>query len=252
MKKKHNRGFTLVELAFVVLLLATLGLILFGTVNGLIRSRRMILEAREGRKVAERVFTQMTRELENHVSVPLLRADITQDTDPKAPETFDALFLFGQHRDVPFRSIITNGSADSIRFVSRGTGLDLGGGVRTSGDIEVEYRLEEISDPQALSLLPKRTWVEKNQNSRWVLVREEIPSGTRNIKFLKERRVVIPISDAVVSFQVRYRHKKKWSVNWEGELDDFPDLVEIELGIRTERTIEFYKTAVALQREILD
>jgi type II secretory pathway pseudopilin PulG len=224
-RAQNESGLTLVELAVVTVLLSLLGLVVFGTLSGMLRTRTTIFASREGQRSAERVLAQMTKELGNIALTELLRADLSQSEDIPKKDDFDSLYVYGINIQKGGKDL------DTLRFVSRGSGESIGGVVRNPGDVEIEYRIEEI-------------------DQKLTLVREELPAGIRNINQLKTRRLLLPLATGVEGLNFRYRYDRKWTEGWEGELDDFPDMIEIELTVQTEQGRQAYTTAVAIPRTV--
>jgi prepilin-type N-terminal cleavage/methylation domain-containing protein len=238
-ERSSERGFTLIELAFVSLLLALLSSVIYGSVITMVRTKNALEERRLSERTAQALLTRIGRELENRQSEPLRpvndEAQRGASSETQADEDGDleaVTLLLG-------RSKRSGGvDADSIRFTTLGSAVasDLG----NPGLVEVEYRLETLDD----------RFMNPNTPRTFALVREEVPSAVEDKRVLEERRFRAILSDRVRALQFRYRYNRRWVNQWSAKRETLPDAVEITLSLATESGgSDTYRTAVLLYRQ---
>ena len=226
---KGQSGFTLVELVIVSALLGVLFLVLYGALNGIIRSKRSIEGARSGDRVAQFVFSRMAVELRNYVEEPLTSLALAGRSGPG--RSTNQAFMLGVNSE------LGDFDADSIRFVSSNVGQMVFGGFPNRGLVEIEYKLEEDNDSLA-------------EEAVSTLIREEIPSGIADIDLVKSRKIRFPISERVKGLNFRYLSAEQWYDNWPQRGEKVPDAVEISLVVaRDDQSNESYRTLIALRRK---
>lgn len=223
--KRPEAGFTLIEVAMVALLLALMSGILYGTLRSLKNTKAQIEARRTSTRTAQYVLQRMTRELTNR-----LEQELAQN-DPSAPK----VRFLGKNEK------IGEADADSIRFMSLGSGQVVYEGSTNFGAVEIEYRLSEAGEDDLIT-----TDAAENQ---LVLVRSEVPA-VDNKDIREKRRIVFPLSERISSLNFRYRRSGKWLDEWSEKRQGIPDAVEITIGITgANKSIEKFRTAVSLKRE---
>jgi prepilin-type N-terminal cleavage/methylation domain-containing protein len=234
----RERGFTLIELSFVALLLALLGSIIYGSITTLVRTKNVLESSRVAQRTAEAVMTRISKELENRYAQPLRsvdnerKASRTSGGDADDEITENSSLLIGRTRR------IQGVNADSIRLVTLGNpgSANLG----NPGLIEVQYSLSQINNPQVNSL---------GTGPLFSLIREEGPADVEDQRIFNSRTFRQVLSDRVRSLQFRYRFNKKWVNQWSTKRETFPDVVEITLGMAGDSGGDVtYRTAVSIYR----
>ena len=224
MSSHTERGFTLVELVVVSLLLALMASLVYGALSGISRTKFALESEREITRTAQYVLGRITRELSNIREEPLTPPDDGAEEE----DEFEAYLLGadGQIGGLP---------ADSMRFVSSGTGQVLFGGLQNSGSVDITYQL-----------------VQRGQNEL-ALVRIEQPAGDADKEQRKKQRIVFPLAENVTALNFRYRRRGKWLSEWTLRQSGIPDAVEITLQVRGDADrVETFRTAVSLHFERLE
>ncbi len=238
----QEKGFSLVELLMVTMLLAVMTSILYGTLTGIIRGKNLIEEQKSTTRVAQYVLGRMVRELSGRVREPLsdyvdeenAEEESIEATEENPAGTKGAEYLRGE-----------NGKkgqydSDKLRFVSSRAGQAYYGSLSNYGMVEVEYSLQDDPQSDKISL---------NDEKSLVLVRVEQPAGVKNTDIIKERIVRFPISENIVSLNFRYRKNGAWEDSWSEAQSILPEAVEISIKLKTDGgRVETYKTAVALRQ----
>lgn len=234
--RSYDSGFTLVELLFVALLLALLSAILYGSLEGIIITRKTIEERQQSTATARYVIERMTREIASRAAEPI--------SDPQGGENNNSQFQTVVRRYLSGKNLDAGSSdQDSLRFVSTSAAQAAMNGFPNAGLVEIEYRLEDLPDGS------KQPEFDDDLKS-YALVREEIPAGKDNKKEKEETktgRIVFPLADNVVGLNFRYLRDGTWTDAWDGSLARFPEAIEITLRLRESKgKIATFRTAVAV------
>ncbi len=220
--RKNTRGFTLVEVVIVTLLLAIIATILYRTLMSIQTSIKIIDNERSAGRTAQFVFSRLTQELSNRYQLPLSSEG-------------NSLFATGQPSVIGKNQESGKSALDSIQFITESVS-DITSG--NQGVVEILYTLKEDSerkDPE-------------DEYKNYILVREEIPWGVKDENTAKKRKISWPIAENVVSFNIRYFSQDSWQDEWTGPI--VPFAVSITLKVRGDGgKIETYKTAISLNRK---
>lgn len=224
-------GFTLLEIIVVTGLLVLMGGILFGTVGSFIRGRNLVLDGRDNQRTATLLFSRLNRELLSAVDEPI-NSEALESAGETSGNISSRRYLLGIDESG------AKADKDKIRFVSEGSGQAVIGGRNNFGRVEIEYKLVEPEDSPAVQLGEERSYM---------LVREEYPAGISDSEIYKKRKIVLPLADNVLSLNFRYRVAERWFDSWRGRRFGFPEVIEIELKLASERGgPETFKTAVTI------
>jgi len=228
-----ERGFTLVEMVAVSVLLSMLSLVLYGTLDGIIDARAAILNRGKAGATARIVMERMTREL-NGVVVGVTLSDNSAENQQDQGVTPGSSFS----RARTFFEGKSSGDKGSIRFVSSEVAQAAYGAFTNYGVVELSYRLLEDPDQEE----------KDSENPRFILVRDEIPGGIRNEKIIKDRKVTFPIASGISSLNFRFLNQEDWVSDWTEP--SIPQAVEITLGISNENgSTNTFRTAVAISKK---
>ncbi len=228
---KSERGFTLVEMVAVSVLLSMLSLVLYGTLDGIIDGRAAILNRSRSGATARIVMERMTRELNGIVfGITLSENDEEQQDGQGVTQgsSFSSARTFFEGK--------SNSGKGSIRFVSAEVAQAAYGTFTNHGVVEIRYRL--VEDPEQ----------EDSEDKSFILVREETPGGVRNEKITKERKVVFPLASGISSLDFRFLDNEEWQSDW--SQPSVPNAVEITLGVTDSNGAKnMFRTAVAVSQK---
>lgn len=258
----REHGFTLAEVAIVSVLLALLASLIYGSITGIMRTKKVLDEQRTVLSTAQYVMSRMTRELANRVEEPLSsekesarassagesggeqsgdgeeggEAGGEEEQAADQDEEFDVYLLGINRRD-------GDRDADSIRFVSSGGGQVVFQGAQNIGLVEISYEL----------LGGSTSMHDGNDSSRrtgFTLVRAERPAGKVDEKVRAARTIRFPMSERIESLNLRYRKRSKWLDEWSEKEEGLPEAVEISLTVSDDSgSSSNFRTAVPLTRE---
>lgn len=218
-ERDNEAGFTLIEMIAVAALLAMMLSILYGTMDGMVRSKQAVESQRITGSVTRLVFERLDKELSSRVAEEITAEDKGQE-DPNTPtfQGFQRTYFIGEDKKESQRD------ADSLRFVSA-TGAQAVYGARANyGYVEIKYSLVSPPDNQQIE-------APKDLPRPLALVREEVPAGVSNEDTRNKRKVVIPISDRIMSFNIRYLKGGSWAESWTNSRRGLPDAVEVSVGV---------------------
>ena len=237
----EERGFTLVEMALVALLLGIMATIMFGVLNGFKRTGDSVEDSRICERTARFVMTKLTREISSATSIPLFNN--TKNKNNAQSSMFSALgggmSVFEGKNDVK-----SNSDSDTLRFVASNGGQPVFGALQNAGPVEVTYYLAapENKDDQEFV----------NGRETFSLIREEYPV-TAEEKVREMRHIVYPLASRILGLNFRYLYDEKWSDEWLGNQSrTLPRAVEISLVIAQGTTggARLFKTAVSITQRI--
>jgi len=228
--RREDAGFTFVEVIVVTVLLAVLSLILFGSLDGIIRGREGLQDRSNSTNVARTVLERMSRELSNRALEPLSQNQNSGDGST-GNSTGSSLSNFGRRAFLEGSG--GNGGKDKLRFISSGTAQAAYGAFTNYGLVEIEYRLEK--DP-------------KGEDSEiFLLLREEKPVAITDQELANSKRVVFPLADNITALNFRFLENGAWKNSWNGVA--LPEAVEITLKVKGDNGLELpFRTAVAINQ----
>lgn len=239
-----EKGFTLVELVVVAVLLAMMSAILYSTINSILSSKSLVERQREVDREAQYILDRMVRELTSRVAIGLSVSSRKGSSDEKDTSTSGGSSLLtttaqpyieGNHKKN------SHSTADTIRFVSTGTGQSVVGGFSNAGLVEIRYSLEKRTDHSDEH--------PKDGLESMLLVREEYPADVDNEKIRKNRKVSLPLANDIVGLSFRYMKDSKWQQEWKNQYAKLPEAIEITLKIRgADEAVETYRTAVSISK----
>lgn len=224
----REKGFTLLELLFVSILLALMASVLYSSITGILLSREAIEDQRATTKVAQTIFTRLITEFSSIKA----NSKLTETKDCFSPCPIE-----GKNKG--------NGdnASDQIRFVSLNAAQAVAGAVGNYGEVEVSYKLKKNNR--------KNPFFEEDQDDNLkVLIREEIPAGIDDPKILKAKRITTPLAYNVTSLNFRYFKttilKQSWEDKWDRTRNSLPPVaIEITIGVKGGNgREEVFRTAV--------
>ena len=210
-----EKGFTLIELVIVSVLLSVLGSLLYGTINGVIQAKNIVEAEIEATSKAQFVIEKMGRELSSVIPT--------------------ALNLTNPNGTISLNNIAFLGQKDKITFNTTAGGQIINGKNNNYGTVQISYYLE----PESKEFGDKKTFN---------LIREEIPSGITDEKTVEIRRSSSTIVNSIEKVKFRFYSEENWADSW--DRPEVPEAVEILLLLKDiENSTKAYKTAYALRRQ---
>ncbi len=208
--RNSEKGFTLIELIIVSVLLAVLGGLLYGTINGVIQAKNIVEAEIEATSKAQFLLEKMGREL----------SSVNQGVLNIGGIISNIIFL---------------GQKDRITFNTSAGGQIINGQNNNYGSVQVSYYLESESK-------------EFSDKKTFKLIREEVPTGISDEKTVEMRKNISSVINSVEDIKFRFYSLENWADTW--EQPNLPEAVEILLLIKDiENTTKAYKTAYALRRQ---
>lgn len=221
MKRKNNcKGFTIIELIFVITILTIVITISYGSLTQILRTKQVLDDERDARATLNSILFRFSREFEMaKPDYPLPRAAISKVSG------WGTKWFIGESK-----ALAGSGNGDSIYFIVDKS--DLGGSGSTIQ--QVGYYVEE--DPEALGT--------------YILFREEVPYILPAEKAY-EKLVKFPIAKGVTSLMFRYydKNKREWSSDWgDTKRSDLPSVIEYSISLKTkDGTVASFKGSVPVQ-----
>ncbi len=228
---RNQSGLTLVELVVVAVLLALMSAVLFGTINGIIRSRNTVEQKRIIGRTARYVLGQIREDLRARVAEPVIGED---EKASGAGNPYQNTYMIGRRNETDQKN------ADTLTFVTQNLSAPGTNGTLLPGHSEVSYYLTSAS-----GTLPASGTENADQSLR--LIRDTVPAGTKNKKIRDERRSSFVIADNISGLRFRYLFSGKWSEQWLPGQARLPDAIEVTLDIGSAaQDSQRYKMLVAL------
>ena len=220
MKRSLQKGFTIIELIFVIAILTIVITVSYGSIGQILKTKQVLDNERDARAVLNAILFRFSREFEMaKPGYALLRAELSKQSG------WGTRWFIGEPKTNSGQS-----HGDSIYFILDQS--DLG----TSGStlLQVGYYVEE--DPKALGT--------------YVLYREEVPYK-RPAEKAYEKLSRYPIARNVTSLHFRYfdKNKKEWYEDWgTTQRSQLPSAIEYSISLKTpEGSIQSFTGAVAVQ-----
>ena len=214
---KSEKGFTLIELVIVSVLLSLLGSLLYSTINGIIQAKNIVEAEIEATSKAQFIIEKIGRELSS-----VIPSTLNLD-DPDNPDA-----------QISLNNVSFLGQKDRLSFNSAVGGQIVNGQNNNYGTVQISYYLE----PESREFSNKKTFQ---------LIREEIPSNITDKKTVEMRRTSVAIINSVEKIKFRFYSLETWEDSWENP--NIPEAVEVLFLIKDIKgNTKAYKTAYALRR----
>ena len=244
--RTHNeRGFTLLEMILVVSVLVVMMALNYEVLQGIIGSKQILDDRRDGMFIANSVLTRLSRELQLAVGENSGNYRIMQSCDSVSPvpaggttpgavptPTGPRVLLLGEEKNVG-----TNSRGDSLTFLASEAGQYVPDGGSHSGIVQITYRVEP--DPEQ----------PRSREPNFLLVRDEMPYRTQTDQACKAA-LRFPITKNLVGLEFRYFDKKanEWVDSWTDQRSfALPAMIQYRVSLRSGNgEIQTYTSAVAL------
>jgi type II secretory pathway pseudopilin PulG len=244
----HNRersesGFTLLEMTIVVSIMIIMMALSYEVLQGLITSKQILDDKRDGMFIANSVLTRLSRELQLSVGEQSLKR-ILPSCDNIAPQsasgpgpqptpTGPRQVIVGEEKSVGI-----NSRGDTLTFLAAEAGQYVPDGGSHSGVVQITYRVEPDPDQQRL------------QDPTFLLIRDEMPSRAQADLACKAA-LRFPITKNLVALEFQYFDKKanEWTTSWTDQRSlKLPDMIQYKISLRSPGgEITTYTSAVALR-----
>jgi hypothetical protein len=213
-----EHGLTLVEVIFALAILAFMVSVNYKILIGVIASRQLIDDRREGMYIANSVLTRLTHEIQLAVKQPLLppcgsaaSGGAVSQGGPGSPTGQPS--LFGE----------SGIGGTTLTFQAKDAGQHIPDGGTHAGLVQITYRV--VEDPEQKT----------RQGTGLLLVRDEIPN-TRPLADACKRALHFPITSNLVSLRFRFFDAKtnEWTDAWTAAQGNrLPKIIEFTVALRT-------------------
>jgi len=237
----NEQGFTLVELIVVTMLLGMLSAVLFGTINGILQSKRLVEEQSQFDRGAQYALGRIIDELSTRFPSPIvLNSDQEEDEEGGGSSLQSASTALQKQYMLGINKKDRDRQFDSLSFVSAKGGQAFYGAHENHGLVTITYVLKESKDTED----GKKSQL--SDPTSFVLVREETPS-VDNKETIEKQKIIFPLVRNVWSLNFRYLSDEEWLTSWGKGKVGFPAAIEITLVIGSdEKNLQKYRTAVAV------
>ena len=242
---QNEQGFTLLEMILVVSVLVVMMALNYEVLQGIISSKQILDDRRDGMFIANSVLTRLSRELQLAVGDAGGSHRIMQSCDsvspvPAAPTGPGAaptpagprVLLLGEEKNVG-----TNARGDSLTFLASEAGQYVPDGGSHSGVVQITYRVEP--DPEQ----------PRSEQQNFLLVRDEMPYRAQAAQACKAA-LRFPITKNLVGLEFRYFDKKanEWVDSWTDTRSfSLPAMIQYRVSLRSGNgEIQTYTSAIAL------
>lgn len=226
---KRQGGFTLLEVILAISILSIMLTLSYQVLTGILRSKQILDDKREGMYIANSLLTRIAKELQLTVKRPLLPGCESISSAPNPNQ--------GQSR-APYISTQTVDGGMSLSFIAQEAGQYIPDGGTHSGLVQITYR-------------PAKPPPEDDVQDKdiFYLIREEIPY-TKPLETACKNALRFPIANnlAQVSFKFYDARNRAWSDMWDAEnsrrlpsIIQFTAILQTPLGKR-----ETYTSAIKL------
>lgn len=221
-----QNGFTFLELVISIAILAMIMAVTYSSLSQIIRSKKLLDDARDSKAIADSILSRFTRELQLAFPDGAVMPPANKLTQPY-PGQPRVLGVSKPGRD--------NSFMDSITFLSLEGGQYLPDGGTHTGVVQITYRAEP--DP------------EDRSGQDVYLIRDEVPY-TRPYDVAYKKRMTFPITKSLVSLSFRYYDSKteSWVSTWgEPPRTWIPAVIKFTIKIRSPLgKIDEYSTSIFL------
>lgn len=242
-RRVHSEGgFTLLEMAIVVSVLVVMMALNYEVIQGIITSKQILDDRRDGMFIANSVLTRLSRELQLAEgdqrgkriipSCDNLPAPAQSGAAPQPTPAGPRIILIGEEKNVG-----TNSRGDSLTFLASEAGQYVPDGGSHSGVVQITYRVEP--DPEQ----------QRSREPTFLLIRDEMPYRAQADQACKAA-LRFPITKDLISLEFQYYDKKanEWVTSWTDQRSfKLPDMIQYRVSLRTPNgEIQTFTSAVAL------
>ncbi len=212
LSRRVSGGFTFLELVVSIAILAMIMGVTYSSLSQIIRSKKLLDDARDTKAIADAILVRLTREFQLAFPDGALMPPPDNLTQPY-PGQPRVLGTAKQGGD--------NISLDSISFLALEGGQYLPDGGAHTGVVQITYRAEPDPDDET--------------GKKIFLIRDEVPY-TRPYEAAYKKRMTFPITHNLVSLKFRYFDSKteSWVEEWgQPPRTWVPAIIKFTLEIRS-------------------
>lgn len=227
--RQQEQGFTLMEVITALAILSVMITLNYKILLGIMESKQMLDDKREGMFLANSLLTRISRELQLAVRRPLLPScnGLTGTSDNQS----------GMQKN-PFITTESVAGGMALSFIAQEAGQYVPDGGTHSGLVQITYRPAKGSSQE--DQLP---------DGQFYLIREEVPY-TKPLSTACKNALRFPISNNLTSIKFKFLNKqsKQWSDVWENEDSrQLPAIIQFSAELKTPRgKTETYTSAIKL------
>lgn len=233
-KRKYNQyGFTFLEIVIAISILAIIITVSYESLSQILRGKKIIDDARDGKAIADSLLTRFSKELQlASAKVKLMPPRNNLKQVPVGQPSFLAqkINLEGSSSDQKFTQ---------LSFVVTGDNRVLPDGSVQSGARQITYRTEP--DP------------EDSNHQKLRLVREEVPI-LKSAKKAYQKGMMFPVATDLIQYELLFfdGDSLKWIETWglpgKQTRKRLPDLIQIYFKVRSPLgAIQSYSTIIYIQ-----
>ena len=230
--RQQEQGFTLIEVITALAILSVMITLNYKILLGIMKSKQMLDDKREGMFLANSLLTRISKELQLTVRRPLLPScnGLTTGSNNQSGVQKNPFLI---------TESVTGGM--SLSFIAQEAGQYVPDGGTHSGLVQITYRPAKGSSGE--DQLP---------DGQFYLIREEIPY-TKPLSTACKNALRFPIANNLTSINFKFFNKesKQWSDVWQNEDSrKLPAIIQFSAKLKTPRgKTETYTSAVKLHGE---
>lgn len=221
-------GLTLVEVIFALAILAFMVSINYKILIGVIESRQLIDDRREGMYIANSVLTRLSREIQLAVKKPMLPANGSAAAGSSVSNS-----TTGQPSLIGESGI----GGTTLTFMAKDAGQHIPDGDPHVGLVQITYRVAE--DPEQ----------REGKGSKLLLIRDEV-ANTKPLADAYKKALHFPITSNLKSLSFRFFDStaNEWTDAWTAaQAPRLPKIIEFTVTLETPRgRTNTYTSAVHL------
>lgn len=227
-----ERGLTLVEVIFALAILAFMVSVNYKILIGVIASRQLIDDRREGMYIANSVLTRLSRELQLATKRPILPACGSAAATPGGSGPAGSA-------GPPAQYFLAESGLEgtTLTFLAKHGGQHVPDGTTHSGVVQLTYRVAEDPDQKGAKV------------PGLLLIRDEVSTAPPLAASCK-RALHFPITNNLISLTFRFfdARTKEWSDAWTGsQANHLPSIVEFTVALRSPSgKVQSYTSSVYL------
>lgn len=221
----RERGLTLVEVIFALAILSFMVSVNYKILTGVIKSRQLIDDRREGMYIANSVLNRLSREIQLAVKRPLAPPPGTPN-GAAAPGAGPQPVLLGQ----------SGIDGTTLTFQAKDAGQHIPDGGTHSGIVQIKYSVKEDTEQK---------WT---TNGNLLLVREEFPNIKTPAGAPPSKPLVFPITYNLKALSFRFFDSRtnEWTEEWVGQnATRLPKIIEFTITLRSPAGKETSYTSAA-------